>query len=91
MAYPFAQMPTVAEFIDRVTTEHRATLRHTESLVVGPKGPVTFDYLEMDGPEPKRTQPLPSDHQQRVTPQLLRVLCLQLGIQVQEFEGFELG
>ena len=91
MSYPFAQMPTVAEFIETMTGEPGVTLRTTDSTVVGPKGPVTFRYLERTGSEAKRSQPLPDDDTKRLTPEVIRAVCRQLDVPVEHFEGFELG
>ncbi len=91
MAYPFAAMPSVQDFITSCTEKYGARLRETEGEVVGPKGPVKFRYLEREvAGQKKRSAPLPDDNAEMFTPPVLRSYCRQLGIPVEDF-GLVLG
>lgn len=90
MAYPFAKAPTVGEFIAAVVANHSATLRRTSEEVVGPRGAVSFRYLEREdeeGGRPWRTVPLPEDDEAVLGPGPVRSYCAQLRISPKEF-GF---
>ena len=90
MSYPFSEAPTLGRFIE-VAEGHGATLCRANDIV-GPKGRVRVEYLliERQGKSPLFTEPLPTDHDTRVGPDLLRRLCRQLGISAKEF-GLNLG
>lgn len=87
MAYPFVQMPTLDEFVDKALTlgcrEHSF-----EGRVVGPRGPVRVRCLKGNR---NIICVLPDiDGDERLTPTVLRSLCNRLAIDVSHF-GLHLG
>ena len=84
-------MPTVAEFLKFCEEHANAELRTTKALLSGPKGRVKINYLfRRTGKKIWHTEPLPTDHNERMTPDTLRRLCKQIGISEKEF-GLNLG
>jgi hypothetical protein len=79
MAYPFAQAPTVREVVDRLVSQHGCVLRELDAELHGPRGPVKIQYLirNVDGRD-LLSEPLPSDLDERLSPDTARRLIVQL-------------
>ena len=91
MAYPFVQMPTVAQFIAFCQDIHGAELRSTNGRIEGPRGRVDIQYLfRQPSKKAYYTEALPTDFNERMTPDTLRRLCKQIGVSEKEF-GLNLG
>jgi hypothetical protein len=76
-------LPTVREFIARATGEFGATLHTARDRMMGPRGPVTFQYLVR---EPSCFAILPGlEPDDVLMPDVLRSLCEQLAIAPAEF------
>jgi hypothetical protein len=86
-----AQAPRVSDFVRVATSKHGCRVE-TDDSIFGPRGDVKFRYLvkDVEGKSPLVTQPLPEDDDERLTPDVLRGLCRQVGIPVEEF-GLTLG
>ena len=86
MAYPFAQWPTLDEFINQVSARY-GVQRDTGSLsIAGPLGSTQIDRLwrNIGGRIVEALlQNFPS--QQRLTPSTLRALCNKLEIPLDDF------
>ena len=92
MAYPFAQCPTVKEFVAKVKP-FGAELKTLDAEMVGPRGPVTITYLERQtGDTVRQTEPLPEDLDERLFWDTIRRLCRQLDLDPKELDlGLDLG
>ena len=93
MAYPFAQAPTVAELIERLTNNCQASL-HTTSTITGPRGEITPRYLKRDaGGTLFVSEPLPDDDNALVGWDKLRRVCAQLRVDPKDLKipGLHLG
>lgn len=83
-------MPTLGEFIARVTSEYKAQIRKIN--LSGPRGPIELKVLIRDGKNGgKQIAVIPAlkddDH---LIPTVLRSLCVQLAIPPKDF-GLYLG
>ena len=81
MAFPFQQMPTLAEFVESATGSHGCQLHVPDFEIKGPDGSVKAHYLtrEQDGETLHVVLPeIPDD--ERLTPVVLYSLCERLGI-----------
>ena len=82
-------MPTVQQFVEQVVAhEPRVALRTLESSLVGPKGEIEIQFLYLS--DEAFTEPLPSDINEVLTPDTMRRLCVQLGLDSKDF-GLHLG
>ena len=78
MAYPFAQAPTVTEFVDRLRA-HGCEHRGLPPGIHGPHGPIEITYLlRKVGDKELLSEPLPTDHNERLSPDTVRRLLVQL-------------
>ncbi len=93
MTYPFAQAPTVRDFIKSAESKAEAVLVTVSDGVSGPRGPTVIRYLERgDNGAIKRSQSLPEKDDERIGWHLLRCLCSQLGIDPCDLDlGLDLG
>ena len=89
MAYPFVQMPTVSEFV-HFCEGQGAELRELKNDLVGPRGKVKIQFLYRKKAKERITEPLPTNFNERLTPDTLRRLCRQIGVSVKDF-GLHLG
>lgn len=89
MAYPFAQAPTVREFIDAAVHQHGCALEEMTGIE-GPSGPVSFRYLSRryEG-SLVISEPIPPNPEERLAPDTLRRLCAQLKLKTAHF-GYDL-
>ena len=93
MPYPFAQAPTVAILIERLTDGCQASL-HTTSAIVGPRGEITPRYLKREaGGTVFASEPLPDDDNALVGWDQLRRVCAQLRVDPKDLgiPGLHLG
>ncbi len=82
MAYPFAPMPTLREFVEKALT-YGVTDTTSKRHVTGPRGEETFRYLRKgDGPIVILTN-IAED--ERLTPVVLSNLCRQLDLPPADF------
>lgn len=89
MAYPFAKAPTVKEFADKAK-ENGCVCEHIDGIT-GPRGAVVISYLKHDiGGKTLISEPLPSDPEERVSPDTMRRLCDQIALNPEIF-GLNLG
>jgi hypothetical protein len=89
VAYPFAQAPTVTEFVGAAVKRHGCTLEEIEHMV-GPDGPISFQYLtRVHEGHLVISEPLPADPEERLAPDTLRRLCAQLRLKTVQF-GYDL-
>lgn len=80
MAFPFAQAPTVAQFVE-FARKHGCELRELPQPAIGPRGPTTIQYLSrQDNGALRLSEPLPEDHADRLSPDTIRRLVGQLSI-----------
>ena len=91
MAYPFAQAPTLKEFISKLEPFGVHTCI-VEGLS-GPKGPVNLRFLERGrNGKALRSEPLPESDDMRIGVDLLRRLCRQMDIDPSTLDlGLDLG
>lgn len=78
MAYPFASMPTLGEFVSQVQA-HGWEKREFQGGLVGPRGPVNVRYLKSKQNVIVMLPPDISDDE-RLTSTVLRSLCNRTGI-----------
>ncbi len=92
MAYPFTPMPTMREFIDRAVKEYGVVVKEPNGALIGPRGATKTNYLMRGGSNGKvRFAILQNiNDNERLNPNILRSLCRQLAIPVQDF-GLTLG
>ena len=82
MAYPFAQMPTLGEFVEYAVSQG-CMMHEFPGRMIGPRGSVTPRCLR--GLK-NVISILPNiDDDDRLTPLLLRNLCAQLGLDINHF------
>ena len=48
MAYPFAQMPSLGEFVGKACSNHDCVKKQTRATVLGPRGRAPSEYLERE-------------------------------------------
>ena len=91
MAYPFAQAPTLREFIGKL--EQFGVHVCSVDGLSGPRGAVTIRFLERGrNGNALRSEPLPESDDMRVGVDLARRLCRQLKLDPRELDiGFDLG
>lgn len=88
MPYPFTPMPTLGEFIARVTSdEHKAKIRKIKSTLSGPRGKTNIEFLMRTGKGGKvKIAIIPNLRKdEHLTPSILRSLCNQLDIPSADF------
>lgn len=86
MAYPFVQLPSLGEFLQKASA-YGVTVGNSTAQVVGSKGPITFRYARRGGGPPV----IISERDEEIlTPTVLSNLCRQLGIPPDEF-GLVIG
>ena len=92
MAYPFAPMPSLGEFIDRVIAEYGVEIKEPEGPLIGPRGQAKAVYLfrKMDGENPRFAIIPDLRNDEMLVPDTLRSLCRQLGVPLEDF-GLTLG
>jgi len=87
MPYPMAPMPTLGDFVQRAVHDYQARLVTAKDAPVGPRGPTQIRYLVRG----TNFAVLPEFGDTTVlTPDVLRSLCVQLGIDQADF-GLHLG
>ena len=83
-------MPTLGELVLHARRRYGFTLRRVGLNVHGPRGDTRIDYLWRDSP--RAFAPLPDYRDdQRLTENLVRSLCAQLGIPPEDFGLTEEG
>lgn len=86
MAYPFVQMPTIDEFINRARADYGCTFRPGAITLFGPDGKSQLSTLSCEVDDETRSVALPfGGHGKRLTPHVLRSLCDRLGIPLEDF------
>jgi hypothetical protein len=88
MPYPFTPMPTLGEFIVRLTSdEYKAKIRKIKSTLIGPRGEANIEFLIRTGEDGKiKIAIVPNLRQdEHLTPSILRSLCNQLDIPPADF------
>lgn len=86
MAYPFVQMPTLGEFIQRACREYGCAHEQEMVVLVGPDGETRVSTLSHGEDGEKRTVVLPfRNHDERLAPHTLRSLCRRLGLPLSDF------
>ena len=85
MAYPFIQLPTLSEFVARVTSEYKAQIKTIN--MSGPRGPIKVEVLFRAGMDGKNKFAVIPDlkNDDHLIPTVLRSLCTQLGIPPKDF------
>lgn len=79
MAYPFEQAPTVEDFISNLTENYGCELRTLPSDLTGPRGDTKIRFLARTASGVLLfSEPLPSDLQDRLSPDSARRLIVQL-------------
>ena len=94
MPYPFVRAPTAGALISRLETRFGIRVREV-GPVTGPRGEVSFRYLEREMSSGGRlhSEPLPDRDEERIGWDLLRRICNQLHITAEELDlkGLHLG
>ena len=92
MAYPFAPALTLAEFIQRASTEFAAQVITPVIDLIGPRGSVKVRYLMRKVDGETLVAAIPSDiaDTTMLVPTVIRSLCAQLKIPLVPF-GFTLN
>ena len=87
MAYPFAPMPTLGEFITRITSEYKGEIITPDGALSGPKGKTEVKVLvRNDEKGGKKIAVIPDLNENEVLiPHVLRSLCIQLGVPLKDF------
>ena len=91
-AYPFSPMPTLGEFVARVTSKYKGKIIKSDGSLIGPRGKTEVKSLVRtgeDGMERIAVIPDLKEHDILV-PHVLRSLCIQLDIPLKDF-GLPLG
>ena len=91
MAYPFAPMPTLGGFVDRVTSFYEAEVMDIDGIS-GPRGKANVRSLVRTGKDgKKKIAVIPNlKDDEFLIPSALRSLCVQLDLPLKDF-GFILG
>ena len=83
--YPFAPMPTLAEFLSRAADEYGARRRIDEGLN-GPRGTGPLEYMERDLNGTTLSMVIPDyPNTERLDPDQVRLFCRRLGIPIEAF------
>jgi hypothetical protein len=88
MPYPFTQMPTLGEFIARVTSdEYKAKIKKIKTTLIGPRGNANIEFLIRTGKDGKaKIAIIPCIREdEHLNPSILRSLCNQLDISPVDF------
>ncbi len=86
MAYPFIPLPSLSDFIARVTsTEYEARIETVN--MSGPRGETEIKVLVRNGKKGKQRLAVIPDLKQNdiLTPHVLRSMCVQLDIPPKDF------
>lgn len=85
MAYPFIPLPSLSDFISRVTSEYKAQIEKTD--MNGPRGDTEIKALVRKGKKGKQRLAIIPDLKDSdiLTPHVLRSLCIQLDIAPKDF------
>lgn len=86
MAYPFAQMPTLGQFVRRACSDYGCTHEKGSVTLFGPDGESRVSALSREENGERKVVVLPFlDDGERLTPHLLRSLCRRLGLPLADF------
>lgn len=88
MPYPLTPMPTLGEFIARLTSdEYKAKIKKIKTTLIGPRGEANIEFLMRTGKDGKvKIAIIPNLRQdEHMTPSILRSLCIQLDISPADF------
>ena len=82
MAYPFAPMVTLGEFIARAMNDYKAKKKRIKADLNGPRGKATVEFLSRIGKDGEtKIAVIPDTRKdEHLTPTILRSLCNQLDI-----------
>jgi len=80
VAFPFAEMPTLGDFIEWAEMRYGIRRKDSPTLAEGPRGPVKWTYLQRNEGDPFVVLPDMAD-QDRLSPNEVRSFCETLGME----------